>query len=62
MMKGVGAQWLAALYDRLSQKEDIITNGFRKVGITKAVRQSLASTEDQDPAAEDIAEDPFEDH
>ena len=56
IMKEVGAQWLTALYDKFCQDKDIVINGFRKVGITDAVKAPLTI----EPATDDTSEDPFE--
>ena len=58
-MKETGAQWLTALYDKLRQEKTIVINGFKKVGIVEAVRQTLPSYEDV--PVPDSSEDPFED-
>ena len=56
VMKEAGAQWLTALYDKLCTETSIITNGFRKVGITDVVRKAReASSSD-----EESIEDPFD--
>ena len=58
-MKEAGTQWLTALYDKLGQEKTIVINGFKKVGIVEAVKQTLLSYEDV--PAPDSSEDPFED-
>ena len=55
-MKETGAQWLTALYDKLCTETSIITNGFRKVGITDVVRKAREAPSSD----EELIEDPFD--
>ena len=43
VMKEAGAKWLTSLYHKLSNERDIVINGFRKVGIINAIKQTLPS-------------------
>lgn len=45
-MKEAGAKCLTRLYDKLSHERDILINGFRKVGITNAIKQTPPSNEE----------------
>ena len=40
VMKEAGAKWLTALYDKLRTETSIAVNGFKKVGITEAVKKA----------------------
>lgn len=60
VMKEVGAKWLTALYDKFKMEDNnhIITNGFKKVGITEVV---TVARQHQAPPTIEVDEDPFND-
>ena len=64
VLKEAGAKWLTALYDKLRTKTSIVVNGFKKVGITEAVKKARETplSDDEDTERLSVAEvdmDPF---
>ena len=64
VMKEAGAKWLTALYDKLRTETSIVVNGFKKVGITEAVKKAretpLSDDEDTERlSVAEVDEDPF---
>ena len=55
VIKELGCKWLVSGYDHIRSHPDLISNGFRKAGITSALENGLPDNE----TVEDLEDDPF---
>ena len=60
-MKELGANWLVSACDHIHSQPDIITNGFRKAGISEAIADPDSISTSATTYQWDKDEDPFED-